>query len=93
MVKAEPKSEAVKLRSQVEKNARLNLEFRAGLSSLLRQYGVDVSDSILRDAVLAHPSELAPTAAGPIDLAPPKPPEIKSAAKPATSKATTAKKK
>lgn len=47
------------LRSAIQANGRLNLEFKANLSQLLRTHGVEVSDDVLAGLVVALPDEIA----------------------------------
>jgi hypothetical protein len=46
------------LRQTFQINNRLNLEFQALLSKLLREHGVSVEDDLLRNLMLAVPDEL-----------------------------------
>jgi hypothetical protein len=51
-----------RLRARFEADSLLNLEFLAGLARLLRRYNIEVSGELLRDVVIALPSELVGTA-------------------------------
>ena len=46
------------LRTKLKANARLNLEFKAAISTLLREHGVTISDATLAKLVVAIPEEI-----------------------------------
>lgn len=46
------------LRTSFKSNGRLNLEFKAAISSLLRTYGIEISDATLAKLVVALPEEV-----------------------------------
>ncbi len=50
--------EALHLRAKLKSTAKLNLEFKAALSKLLREYNVEISDELLSALVISTPDEL-----------------------------------
>ena len=58
MYRQELIGEAAALRHALSVNNRMRLEFMGGLSKLLRDYGVSVSDEFLREVIVTVPGEL-----------------------------------
>lgn len=58
MYRQELIGEAAALRHALYVNSRMRLEFMGGLSKLLRDYGVSVSDEFLREVIVTVPEEL-----------------------------------
>ncbi|MES2822485.1 MAG: hypothetical protein V4732_02705 [Pseudomonadota bacterium] len=53
-----PRNEALHIRAQLKSIPRFNLEFKAAISTLCRNHGVEVSDEFLNGLTLSTVDEL-----------------------------------